>query len=144
MINIMNQQSPCVKFNVFDISTKLMKNERYISKFNRKYEATTKLIQIRIKISVSNFANFNMTYLCCLIQFCVTLKSGGSGSGSGAGGLNLMGFCVCCFRILSMEDGLKRLFCKWACFGGLGGGSMAEAGVEVTITLDFSDSEDES
>ena len=102
------------------------------------------LIQIHIKISVTNFCPIKITYLCCLIQSCVTLKSGGSGSGSGAGGLNLMGFCVCCFRIRSIEDGLKRLFCKWASFGGLGGGSIAEAGFEVTITLDFSDSEDES
>ena len=107
--------------------------------FNRKYGTT----------NTNSHKNqccqlIKITYLCCLIQSCVTLKSGGSGSGSGAGGLNLMGFCVCCFRIRSIEDGLKRLFCKWASFGGRGGGSIAEAGFEVTITLDFSDSEDES
>ena len=118
-----------------------MKNERCISKFNRKYGTTNSNSH---KNQCCQPLPIKITYLCCLIQSCVTLKSGGSGSGSGAGGLNLMGFCVCCFRIRSMEDGLKRLFCKRASFGGRGGGSIAEAGFEVTITLDFSDSEDES
>ena len=74
---------------------------------------------------------YTYAYECCLIHDWVTRKSGGSGSGSGAGGLNFTGFCVCCFRIRSTEDGLNCLFCKWGCFGGRGGGSIANS--EVTI-----------
>ena len=74
---------------------------------------------------------YTYAYECCLIHDWVTRKSGGSGSGSGAGGLNFTGFCVCCFRIRSTEDGLNCLFCKWGCFGGRGGGSISNS--EVTI-----------